>query len=87
MSSFKRYLRRLPITLRARPLEAGDIVYDANGRVLEYQPGDMLIEMETDRFTLDRALFDDLYQEVTTIGTDAAESDIPQTGSTDLGGC
>jgi hypothetical protein len=85
MSSFKRYQRRTLFTLRARPLEVGDVVYDASGQVLEYQPGDMLIELETDRFTLDRTLFDDLYIEVNTSGTDAEKPDVSQAGSTDLG--
>jgi hypothetical protein len=87
MNNFKLYRRASPITLRARPLEIGDVVYDARGLVLAYQPGDMLVELETDRFVLDRTLFDDLYIEVTTHGTDTTKSDISQADAANLGGC
>jgi hypothetical protein len=86
MSNFKLYRRASPLTLRARPLEAGDVVYDAQGQVLLYQPGDMLIELETDRFALDRKLFDDLYIEVTD-GTDTTGPDPSQADAANLGGC
>ncbi len=73
MSEFKIYTRRVPFMVRARPLGESETVYDANGQPLRYWPGDMLIELETDRYTLDRALFDQLYMEapIHANGTDA----------------
>lgn len=64
MNQFKHYVRKLPLYIRARPFEEGDVVYDGAGQVIRYQPGDYLIDLETDRFKLDGELFHQLYEEV-----------------------
>lgn len=81
--SLKTYVRKLPFYVRARPLAENEVVYDSAGIVLRFNPGDMLIELETDRYTLDRALFDQLYKE--TGNANGEHPDLPQTESSGLG--
>jgi|SRR5215469_9121614 len=65
VSHFKTYVRKYPLYCRARVLEEGDVVYDGKGNLMPFRPGeDVLIDQETDPFTLDRQLFDQLYAEV-----------------------
>lgn len=77
------YIRKLPFQIKARQLALGDVIYDAEGHVLYFQPGDMLIELETDRYTMSRALFDELYTEAETVA-DRSDQDLPQTESPNL---
>lgn len=84
MSELRTYVRRLPFYVKARPLAEGEIVYDSNGQVIRFQSGDMLIELETDRYKMDRTLFDQLYME-SEPSADRSHQDVPQIEPSDLG--
>lgn len=79
----KLYRRNLPFLIKARPLVEGEVVYDGQGKVIRYQPGDMLIELDTDRYKLDRVLFDQLYTEIDNARTE--HEDVSQTEPSSLG--
>lgn len=79
MTTLRTYRRKLPFYVRARPLREGEIAYDGEGKLIHFQPGDMLIELETDRYKLDRMLFNELYEEI----PDASNGDGPKLSTTE----
>jgi hypothetical protein len=79
----KTYVRKLPFYVKARQLWLGEVIYDAQGKVIPYQPGDWLIELETDRYTMGQELFTQLYREVEA-SANGIDQDLPQTEPPDL---
>lgn len=83
MSQFKTYVRKMPFYVRARRLSAGEVVYDGAGQVIRFQPGDYLIELETDRYKMSSELFNQLYMEVEQ-SANGNDENVPQAESPDL---
>lgn len=86
MSSLKVYVRKMPFYVKARRLASDEVVYDGQGQVIRFEPGDYLIELETDRYKMSADLFEQLYTEVKH-DANGIHQDVPQTESPDLREC
>jgi hypothetical protein len=64
VTDWKTYARRFPDTVKARQLGTDEIVYDAQGRDVPHQPGDMLIEASGARLVIDSVIFRSIYVEI-----------------------
>ena len=65
MTPIKTYRRKLPFFVKARFVDdPQEVIYDGQGNIILAQEGDAIIHLETDKFKLDRGLFDQLYEEI-----------------------
>lgn len=84
--SLKTYVRKMPFYVKARRLASDEIVYDGQGQVIRFEPGDYLIELETDRYKMSAELFNQLYTEVK-YDANGSHENVSQTESPDLREC